>query len=200
MSSVIPRLYYLIFFLFLFYIILKIYTRCVQRQQRRERAEARGRLRLNSTNRLPTTGGPGGGSEPDVDIEQERENRRLLILTSVVVKKALHHDKKKNETGNSPQDSNNDQEKNNILVRSFRNGLAMVNGMSTNSLNDPNVCSICLEPYKDNDEICWSKNDECKHCFHLDCMTNWLMDHDECPICRSKYLLEKNATGDDDAV
>ena len=93
----------------------------------------------------------------------------------------------------SPQDG--EITKDNIFIRSFRNGLAFVNDLSTNSLNDPKVCTICLEPYKENEEICWSKNEKCSHAFHLDCMTNWLMDHDDCPICRSEYLQE-HSTGD----
>lgn len=59
---------------------------------------------------------------------------------------------------------------------------------STSSIYSSKECPICLETYKENDEICWSRNRNCTHAFHLDCMVDWLMIHDDCPLCRSNYL------------
>ena len=49
---------------------------------------------------------------------------------------------------------------------------------------------ICLEVYKVGDDVCFSRNAECPHEFHLDCMLDWLMRkcHDGCPLCRVDYL------------
>lgn len=58
----------------------------------------------------------------------------------------------------------------------------------SSSLYSPKSCPICLEEYKVGEEIAWSKNDQCAHAFHLDCALDWLMDHDECPVCREGYL------------
>ena len=55
---------------------------------------------------------------------------------------------------------------------------------------EPQTCAICLERYKEGDEICWSKNENCAHAFHLDCMVEWLMANDDCPLCRENYLEE----------
>lgn len=49
------------------------------------------------------------------------------------------------------------------------------------------MCSICLEEYKVGDAIAWSRNDECHHAFHKDCIIEWLVNHQNCPICRKKY-------------
>lgn len=49
------------------------------------------------------------------------------------------------------------------------------------------MCSICLEEYKVGDEIAWSRNDNCHHAFHKDCIIEWLVNHQNCPICRNKY-------------
>jgi len=57
----------------------------------------------------------------------------------------------------------------------------------------PKTCAICLEKYKVNDDICWSKNKKCVHAFHFNCMLGWLMDNDDCPMCREDYL---KSTGD----
>lgn len=51
-------------------------------------------------------------------------------------------------------------------------------------------CSICLGEFEPNQWICASNNPSCKHSFHLDCMKEWLMKHDGCPVCRETYLLE----------
>jgi len=50
-------------------------------------------------------------------------------------------------------------------------------------------CPICWEPYQVGQQICWSPNKRCTHAFHADCMILWLMKKDDCPMCRSNYLL-----------
>jgi len=74
--------------------------------------------------------------------------------------------------------------------RSLRKKSDRLSGLSNReeSLYSPRTCPICLESYKEGDEICWSKNEKCPHAFHLDCMTEWLMENDDCPMCRESYL------------
>lgn len=49
-------------------------------------------------------------------------------------------------------------------------------------------CPICTEIYQEGDEVCWSRNDECAHAFHLECKVSYLMNTDECILCRSNFL------------
>lgn len=56
------------------------------------------------------------------------------------------------------------------------------------SLYSPRTCPICLEDYEGGDDICWSTNKKCHHAFHLDCMSEWLMNNHDCPLCREDYL------------
>merc|ERR1711976_370724 len=49
------------------------------------------------------------------------------------------------------------------------------------------VCNICLEGYNVGDDIAWSKNDQCFHVFHKDCIVGWLDRHSDCPVCRNRY-------------
>ena len=49
-----------------------------------------------------------------------------------------------------------------------------------NELPDNN-CSICLEDFKDEDIL---KKLNCNHIFHKECLTPWLNDHNNCPLCR----------------
>ena len=53
---------------------------------------------------------------------------------------------------------------------------------------DTSLCPICLEQFKNGDDICCSRNLECGHVFHLSCITSWLMTHDDCPLCRADYF------------
>lgn len=58
----------------------------------------------------------------------------------------------------------------------------------TNSKDFVETCLICLEKYKDGDEISWSHNPKCAHVFHRNCIMEWLMSHEECPCCRQGFL------------
>eukprot|EP00557_Chaetoceros_sp_GSL56_P008877 CAMPEP_0176502428 /NCGR_PEP_ID=MMETSP0200_2-20121128/14748_1 /TAXON_ID=947934 /ORGANISM="Chaetoceros sp., Strain GSL56" /LENGTH=395 /DNA_ID=CAMNT_0017901499 /DNA_START=156 /DNA_END=1343 /DNA_ORIENTATION=- len=51
-------------------------------------------------------------------------------------------------------------------------------------------CVICCFPYKYGDIVSISKNKNCTHVFHLECMLTWLSgEHDTtCPSCRQDYL------------
>ena len=49
-------------------------------------------------------------------------------------------------------------------------------------------CSICLERYAEGETVAWPKADACDHIFHEDCLCQWLANHDECPLCRTKLV------------
>ena len=42
-----------------------------------------------------------------------------------------------------------------------------------------NVCSICLEEIKDSYKVL-----TCNHCYHKECIIEWLNYKEECPNCR----------------
>lgn len=50
------------------------------------------------------------------------------------------------------------------------------------------MCDICLLAYKVGDRVAWSHNKECDHCFHEDCITDWLLRKPTCPSCRQIYV------------
>lgn len=49
---------------------------------------------------------------------------------------------------------------------------------------DKAECSICLEGYCQSEKVCVSKNPDCSHVFHQECIAEWLKRHDKCPLCR----------------
>ena len=67
----------------------------------------------------------------------------------------------------------------------------MVEGPSTHE------CCICLDGYEAGESVCWSKEDECDHIFHEDCIMAWLKDNDDCPLCRAK-LVGHGTRGDEE--
>ena len=73
-------------------------------------------------------------------------------------------------------------------------GGAKDSSSSRRNLDCTENCPICWEGYKVGEKVCWSMNEECHHAFHFDCMVNWLVDHDHCPLCRSPYLTAKKET------
>jgi hypothetical protein len=49
-------------------------------------------------------------------------------------------------------------------------------------------CSICLENYKGGETICLPKTEDCIHVFHEDCISVWLTNRNDCPLCRTDLM------------
>jgi len=85
--------------------------------------------------------------------------------------------------------------KNDILIETLRSIRFSLNIsiIDESSLYSPKSCPICCDDYAKGDDIAWSKNEQCCHAFHTDCIMQWLMNHDDCPMCRNNYLEETEA-------
>mmetsp|Transcript_3424 Transcript_3424/g.5073 ORF Transcript_3424/g.5073 Transcript_3424/m.5073 type:complete len:323 (-) Transcript_3424:92-1060(-) len=53
---------------------------------------------------------------------------------------------------------------------------------STTCTEANSECAICLCAYDDDDTVMFSKY--CTHCFHKECILEWLQNNDVCPCCR----------------
>ncbi|MCL7047300.1 hypothetical protein MKW94_002587 [Papaver nudicaule] len=53
------------------------------------------------------------------------------------------------------------------------------------------ICTICQDKYENKDKI---GSLDCKHEYHEDCITQWLVQKNVCPICRrqSSMTMEEN--------
>jgi len=52
------------------------------------------------------------------------------------------------------------------------------------------TCVICLDAFRVGDDVTWSKDMQCRHVFHQECLSEWLSnpEHDDCPFCRRTIL------------
>jgi len=47
-------------------------------------------------------------------------------------------------------------------------------------------CAICLENFDSSSEV--KQLPICHHVFHTNCLTEWLLRHGNCPMCRTRIL------------
>lgn len=59
---------------------------------------------------------------------------------------------------------------------------------------DTHHCPICLEPFKYDESVSWSRHlIKCKHVYHTTCISAWLAGgQGDCPCCRRNYFLPQN--------
>lgn len=89
-------------------------------------------------------------------------------------------------------DENATQEPENIVIRTLNtagNSLREIFGSSSISTTTTRrECTICLEHFKANETVSIPDSADCNHVFHQACITQWLENHDECPLCRVNLL------------
>uniref|UniRef100_A0A7S2EWX5 RING-type domain-containing protein n=1 Tax=Trieres chinensis TaxID=1514140 RepID=A0A7S2EWX5_TRICV len=89
------------------------------------------------------------------------------------------------------KDESSSERVGNIAGRSWRAA-----SVSTRTLTR-NECTICLDQYEEGDTVCWAKKEECDHIFHEECISHWLQDHDECPLCRTNIVKKEEGEAAD---
>jgi hypothetical protein len=56
-------------------------------------------------------------------------------------------------------------------------------------------CLVCQSEYEDNDTL---RRLPCGHCFHADCVDQWLTRTDQCPYCRTSIIMVPSTTNNND--
>lgn len=54
----------------------------------------------------------------------------------------------------------------------------------TRNKTNISTCIICTEEFKSNDKVSGLRCSE-KHCFHTECIKNWIDHKLKCPLCRA---------------
>lgn len=146
---------------------------------RRLGLEHRGNFPQNNNSRLMMTWNP----LQSMSAEDRREFLQNMLVSRKIVKVSGDDD------GTSSIDDKSVTRKSTLLLAD------LMDEKSTTKVVSVEPCSICLTDYSEGEILCWSQNSQCQHCFHRDCAMEWLMSHEECPLCRSNYL---SLDGDDD--
>eukprot|EP00567_Pseudictyota_dubia_P018095 CAMPEP_0197436886 /NCGR_PEP_ID=MMETSP1175-20131217/4238_1 /TAXON_ID=1003142 /ORGANISM="Triceratium dubium, Strain CCMP147" /LENGTH=264 /DNA_ID=CAMNT_0042966277 /DNA_START=260 /DNA_END=1054 /DNA_ORIENTATION=+ len=131
---------------------------------------------------------------PTVELTQEQiaaqeEDRKTMLKETLVFKGVVETDEE------APTPSSKEVVKGDIYIPSTSSV-----PVSTRLMEDPfaedeaPTCPICMVEYEEGDTICWSPNPECTHAFHWECISQWLLKHDECPQCRNNYLNKSTPT------
>jgi len=141
----------------------------------------RGRNNVISNRRDDTSAYIGGNS---------KELRKATILKYVLQMKFVETPQVKvgTEGGNETDIDHNDVAFVEPSLMSSSNPKVIPTEDSNEPQNINLECSICMENYNEGETICWSSNEECSHVFHLSCITDWLLNHEECPLCRCNFL------------
>jgi len=77
----------------------------------------------------------------------------------------------------------------NTLESSSQHADETNNTNENNRRYDHTQCSICLEPFAVGEDISFSRNlTHCRHVYHTECVTPWLIRNADCPICRAPFF------------
>ncbi|GFH47499.1 hypothetical protein CTEN210_03974 [Chaetoceros tenuissimus] len=131
----------------------------------------------------------GANSTRDVyfHISQEEQTREYILL-NIIHKKVIA----KGNISSSSDDIDEEapQSKDDIILPNTTGGDVEDNLTSSTSIR--NMCIICCDNYEEGDDIAYSRNQECHHFYHVECILEWLMrdNNDDCPLCRSAFLVD----------
>ncbi|KAI3954903.1 hypothetical protein MKW92_029067, partial [Papaver armeniacum] len=56
------------------------------------------------------------------------------------------------------------------------------------------ICTVCQDGYENKDKIATL---DCQHEYHEDCITQWLVRKNVCPICKRQALMTEESKGDE---
>mmetsp|Transcript_12022 Transcript_12022/g.20049 ORF Transcript_12022/g.20049 Transcript_12022/m.20049 type:complete len:218 (-) Transcript_12022:96-749(-) len=214
MSSGIEGLIVLFVFIWLIIAFVKCLTKCCKKYDEQRRAENerdnerlhRVREQRTAARRHQLQGGARAGaanasaqagtsvepSAPPVDITQSRVD---VVKSNLFFRELENADSVR--TLSAVLAAANDrlaEEEGNVIARTWRAAEGsvrrMVEGPSSHE------CCICLDGYEAGETVCWSKEDDCDHIFHEDCIMAWLNDNDDCPLCRAKLI--QHGSGDEE--
>ena len=136
--------------------------------------EEENKCTINATIRNIDTTNTNGNENEDSSIEITAVSIAVSSSASISVKESKcidHHCLQQSEEFTTNKESqyliiDRKNNKSDSVTRS---------SSSTSTTTVPNQCIICLQEYKPNDVIVWSENPLCLHCYHRDCILEYLV-------------------------
>lgn len=125
--------------------------------------------------------------EDECGFDHEEESILIQIpLPGLVLKHRVEHSINKCSTENNPSTFT----KTTMCTTTARIGTARL---------VPGFCTICLSGFTVGSNICWSSNSQCEHCFHCDCIEEWITKqlsssktNPVCPCCRRDFIVDSH--------
>ena len=125
------------------------------------------------------------GNFEDIDVFNDNLSTRSLSLSSIFHKKERTFKTRLVDMFHNSESSSRKLHQQQQLHQQQSSSTLNSTASTMSALKS---CPICMEVFLVGDEVGFSRNKECNHCFHVDCIIHWLMENDECPICRRDYL------------
>lgn len=127
------------------------------------------------------------------DLRGMTEGDRIEYLDKVLITKKVITGQSIGGTTNDDSASFRTRNPKSDIILAEITGKSMVDQVlsAVSGANDEKsvkMCSICLDEYQVDEEICYSQNPECSHVFHKKCLVDWLLTDASCPNCRHSYI------------
>lgn len=138
-------------------------------------------------------------AEPETELrrEEKRRRRKEWIAKNLVVREWVPEDDDaatvesiKSFGGNSIDEEDEESRMDTVQLDDVLLCKLGTDDVVDSFMEQEPGCAICLSKYKIHQQVCESNNMSCLHVFHSDCMSSWLLKHNECPMCRERYLLK----------
>mmetsp|Transcript_29982 Transcript_29982/g.49503 ORF Transcript_29982/g.49503 Transcript_29982/m.49503 type:complete len:299 (-) Transcript_29982:49-945(-) len=121
-------------------------------------------------------------TEDETKVSESRADEEESIQKAV----DIESDKSDIETGDALQETKSPKRETVIDFDFDPKTMVHLNQISKS------CCDICMMDYELDDKISQSKNVECDHIFHKECILDWMQKKHTCPCCRRNYLGEDN--------
>lgn len=132
-----------------------------------------------------------GSNDEDEDTDENSSSDGSQSRSECELEEGRENENKENNEDEEDEETSIDEPSSwTSSIRLISDAISTGLGDLQTDPDEPSLktCPICLDDYEIGDELCASRNKECNHTFHLECMTDWLMTHDDCPLCRADYL------------
>lgn len=137
-----------------------------------------------------------------------------FVSVAILLYYSRRHEKKKKQEMEGAQDQRSQRFRDSVTSKAFLvpSDDSVETGLNTNT--DPSVetgdgrssvlasrdaedpvfrsadCALCSEPLgQDHTQIYESNNAHCNHCFHAECMDQWLKFQNTCPTCNQPFAI-----------
>jgi hypothetical protein len=117
------------------------------------------------------------------DVTATLRNQRLALMKDSFIYKLIEEDEKEEGRDTSCMVENDSPQEDVECGEEKRHPETSLSTFETIK-----ECPICLDTYTKGEKLAIPISDGCSHAFHDECITLWLLQHNDCPLCRTRLL------------